>query len=327
MFERLFVTFGVPVEYKSDNGPPFQSHNFASFAKQWGFRHRKITPLWPRANAECESFMKKLGKVVRAAAISGRSKEQELQEFLVAYRATPHSTTGVPPALLMLNRRIRTAIPETDRPLSIDQVRSWALKRDREAKSRMKREYDLRMNVRERRLCVGDLVLVLQAKSRKSSSNWDPNPYTITRVHGTMVTAARPNREVTRNASYFKLLRCSTIDDDVVGPEALMKEPSRATSGLSDVEQSRAVAEPCQTGQSMTAGAEAVAEPSQPEKGQSMTVRAEAVAEPGQPKKGNRGRPDKARAAVLDRQRLEAEMTRRKVKPPIRQSEHVLAKK
>ena len=35
--------------YKTDNGSPFQSHRFMDFAKKWGFKHRRVTPEWPRA--------------------------------------------------------------------------------------------------------------------------------------------------------------------------------------------------------------------------------------------------------------------------------------
>jgi hypothetical protein len=31
--------------------------DFDNFAKHLGFRHRKITPLWPQANVEAERFM------------------------------------------------------------------------------------------------------------------------------------------------------------------------------------------------------------------------------------------------------------------------------
>jgi hypothetical protein len=108
---NLFAMFEAPLIYETDNGPPFQAFRLAEFAKQWGFRHRKVTPLWPRANGEVESFMKKLGKVLKIATVSGQPKQTELHRFLVAYRATPHSSTQVPPAVLMLNRSVSASIP------------------------------------------------------------------------------------------------------------------------------------------------------------------------------------------------------------------------
>ena len=85
------------VSSNSDNGPLFQSHRFAEFARKWGFKHRRVTPEWPRANGKAESFMKKLGKVLRTSELSGQHKELALNEFLKAYRETPHTTTGVAP--------------------------------------------------------------------------------------------------------------------------------------------------------------------------------------------------------------------------------------
>ena len=97
----LFGILGIPLEYKTDNGSPFQSGRFAEFSKRLGFKHRKITPYWPRANSGVESFMKKLGKVLKNAKISGTGKNEAVQEFLRVYRDTPHSSTQVAPNMLL----------------------------------------------------------------------------------------------------------------------------------------------------------------------------------------------------------------------------------
>ena len=93
--ETQFSIFGVPEEVRTDNGPPFQSEGFGEFATRMGFKHRKVTPEWPRANGEVESFMKNLGKVIRTAYIDQVPWQQRLREFLRVYTATPHSTTQV----------------------------------------------------------------------------------------------------------------------------------------------------------------------------------------------------------------------------------------
>ena len=56
--DKIFAEFGVPVSLKTDNGPPFNSHEFKTYASITGFRHRRITPLWPQANGETERFMR-----------------------------------------------------------------------------------------------------------------------------------------------------------------------------------------------------------------------------------------------------------------------------
>ena len=56
--------------------------------------HKIITPLWPQANGQAESFMKPFTKAMRAALTSKRSWRKELNKFLLNYGATPHSTAG-----------------------------------------------------------------------------------------------------------------------------------------------------------------------------------------------------------------------------------------
>ena len=48
--DKTFSTFGIPEIVRSDNGPPFNGREFREFAQTLGFKHRKVTPLWPRAN-------------------------------------------------------------------------------------------------------------------------------------------------------------------------------------------------------------------------------------------------------------------------------------
>lgn len=110
--ERIFATHGVPAIIKSDNGPPFTSHEFHSYITEIGVKHQKITPLWPQANSEAENFMKPLTKSVRAACTEKKNWKREIYTFLLNYRATPHTTTGFPPSELLFNRKIRTKLPQ-----------------------------------------------------------------------------------------------------------------------------------------------------------------------------------------------------------------------
>jgi transposase InsO family protein len=48
--DKIFSMFGIPDEFKTDNGPPFQSFEFEQFANYLGFHHRRKTPLWPKAH-------------------------------------------------------------------------------------------------------------------------------------------------------------------------------------------------------------------------------------------------------------------------------------
>ena len=63
--DKMFALIGIPDQVKNDNGPPYSGHEFTTFAGTLGFKNRKITPLWPKANAEAERFMRILGKVMK----------------------------------------------------------------------------------------------------------------------------------------------------------------------------------------------------------------------------------------------------------------------
>ena len=110
--DRIFATHGIPKILKSDNGPPFFGEEFKAYMQENGIKHQKITPLWPQANAEAENFMKPLTKAVRCAQAEGRDWKKNLFRFLLNYRATPHSSTGVTPAELLFKRQIATKLPE-----------------------------------------------------------------------------------------------------------------------------------------------------------------------------------------------------------------------
>lgn len=73
LFDKIFSLFGIPEELKTDNGPPFQSFEFRQFAEQLGYKHHRITPLWPKANGEAERFMRTLGKAIRTAHIESKN--------------------------------------------------------------------------------------------------------------------------------------------------------------------------------------------------------------------------------------------------------------
>ena len=55
-----------------------------------GFKHRKITPLWPKGNSEVERFMRTVKKIVKSSLAQSHTWKQEVRDFLLACCATPH---------------------------------------------------------------------------------------------------------------------------------------------------------------------------------------------------------------------------------------------
>ena len=201
VLDKIFSTHGNPEILKTDNGPPFQSYEFKLFMEQLGIRHRKITPLWPRANAQAENFMKPLNKAITAATVEGKAWSREMYTFLRNYRATPHITTGKAPAELLFGNNIRTCIPEVTCMKDDSIVRA----RDSEMKAKQKQYADERNHAKSSEICVGDTVLIRQKKRNKLTPAYNPEPFVVEKIKGSMITARSPNLGVkSRNSSMFK---------------------------------------------------------------------------------------------------------------------------
>lgn len=55
--------------------------------------------------------MRTLKKAIKCANTGGLNWKQELDKFLMNYRATPHSTTKVSPYEALFSRKMRTRLP------------------------------------------------------------------------------------------------------------------------------------------------------------------------------------------------------------------------
>merc|ERR1712002_1113381 len=171
---------------------------------------------WPQANGEVERFMQSLKKVYRSAQIESKSWKQELYKLLRNYRATPHSTTGTPPATLLFGRSIRTRLPESTRdPPDDASVRN----RDEQKKSQMKNYADTHRPTRTKVLEIGDKVLVRRdGIIPKHLSSYLPVPFTVIHIRGSLVTVERDSHRITRNISRLKKFvgpdRCLHNDND-----------------------------------------------------------------------------------------------------------------
>ena len=196
--ERIFATHGVPAVIKSDNGPPFTSHEFHSYVTEMGVKHQKITPLWPQANSEAENFMKPLTKSIRAACTEKKNWKREIYTFLLNYRATPHTTTGFPPSKLLFNRKIRTKLPQVVN-ISDKSKDDMVRQTDELAKAKMKLNADRSRQAKKSTIQIGDMVLLRQKKMTKLTTKFDPHSFKVIQIKGTMIT-------VMRNTSLVMLL-------------------------------------------------------------------------------------------------------------------------
>ena len=154
---------------QSDNGPPFNSKEFADFAEEEGFQHHRVTPLHPRANGQVERFMQILNKTEQIAHLQGKTgldRNMAIHDMLMAYRDTPHPATGVTPYRAMSNRPIRTKLSYATLKERSEQD-DLMDERDKLYKEKMKRSGT---NTREHNFIVGDYALLKQKKVNKWST-------------------------------------------------------------------------------------------------------------------------------------------------------------
>ena len=144
-FEKVFAQFGIPEETKSDNGSPFQSEKFRSYAERTGFHHRKVTPRHPEANGQAERFVPTVEKANETYVVEGKNWKKELDHFLRVYRSTPHATTVKSPHELLFGRLMRTKLPE----MSVRRDGDFSVYlRDTAVKKKMKQHADIRTHAK-----------------------------------------------------------------------------------------------------------------------------------------------------------------------------------
>ena len=202
--DAIFARQGVPDVVKTDNGPPFHGHEFARFSAYLGFTHRRVTPLWPRANGEVERLNRTLGKVIRTAESEGVSWKQQLYKFLRQYRATPHSTTNVSPSEALNSRKLKCELPELQTPMQSHKHDAFLRERDAQQKSQMKEYTDNLLHAKPSNLKEGDTVLVRQPKKTKHTPPFNPQPFEVMTRRGNMIVARRGEKITKRNISHFK---------------------------------------------------------------------------------------------------------------------------
>ena len=101
----LFSIEGYPDEIVSDNGPPFQSKEFAKFLSGLGIKHTTSSPGYPRSNGFIERHIQTVKNM-----LSKSSNTRSFQEVLADLRTT-RIGTGLPsPAEILHGRNLTTRV-------------------------------------------------------------------------------------------------------------------------------------------------------------------------------------------------------------------------
>ena len=104
-----FATHGIPTTLVSDNGSNFCSEEFEDFLTKNGIHHRKTAPYHPSSNGLAERAVQIFKDGMKKMSEEG-SLETRVSRFLFKYRITPHSTTGVSPAEMLMGHEPRSRL-------------------------------------------------------------------------------------------------------------------------------------------------------------------------------------------------------------------------
>ena len=204
---ELFCNKGRPLEIVTDNGPQFTSLEFGQFCKKWGIKHHRVTPYYPQANSEVERFFKTLLKTIRLSVAEGKDLKQELRQYLLTYRNTPHSTTGKSPAELFYGRPIRDTLPSLNIPMS--KVYKDAVSEDTRRKQIMKSYADRSQKLKELpTINEGDSVILRQQKRDKFTTPFSPVVYRVLKRNKATLTVQHPSGRIfKRHASAARVIK------------------------------------------------------------------------------------------------------------------------
>ena len=131
-----FARYGVVVGLRTDNGSNLVSEEMEKYLEEMGIIHHHTTPMWPRANGEVERENRSLLKAMRVFHAEGKNWQAELNKFLLAYRSTNHTNTGVSPAALFFKRKLTTKLPELTEVAEKQSDVVYQQVRDRDAKKK-----------------------------------------------------------------------------------------------------------------------------------------------------------------------------------------------
>ena len=101
-----YLPHDIPSVIVSDNDSPFTSSEFAEFTKKNGICYVKISTYHPSSNGMVERAVRTFKEGMKSLVANSQSIQCCVAHMLFQYRITPHSTTGMSPAELLMGRRI-----------------------------------------------------------------------------------------------------------------------------------------------------------------------------------------------------------------------------
>ncbi|ELU11313.1 hypothetical protein CAPTEDRAFT_27547, partial [Capitella teleta] len=117
---------------------------------------------------------------------------EELQNFLLQYRTTQHTVTGITPAEKLMGRQLRNKMPSyrlTKDQLTKEEKTAENHEREKLRKLRSQEDADRSRSATPSDIAPGDVVLAKDMhRANKLAPTFEPTPYTVAARNGNAVT-------------------------------------------------------------------------------------------------------------------------------------------
>lgn len=218
LLKKQFARFGIPNVIMSDGGPQFVSQEFQDFAKKWGITRMTSSPMHQQANGKAESAVKIMKTLLRKC----EAEKTDPYEAILEQRNTPKQDTGISPAEIMFNRKVRGMIPHFPQKLEKPESDAFIRKRNQRRQT-VKKSFDKKSR-EQSELDVGQAVFFQHLEGRnwklgKINGILGPRTYIVKDQNGTTYRRNRIHLRPT-TVNFYSRDRSpmrSVPDDDTEG--------------------------------------------------------------------------------------------------------------
>ena len=117
-----------------DNATVFVGEEFQTFKSRLGIQRITASPKHPSSNGLTERCVRIFKEGMKKMSQEIGSLSSKLSRFLLSYNSTPQTVTGISPAELLMNRKIKTVL-------------DWIILQKTTVRERMKEHQEIKKNI------------------------------------------------------------------------------------------------------------------------------------------------------------------------------------